>query len=531
MHNLEHKFLSILFLMLTCSCANIKAPIGGPEDVKAPTVKKMMPLNNSINFKEKTITLTFDENVDASKVKETIIISPLIEGNYTVQNRKKNVVLNFDTPFKENTTYTINFGESIKDVTKGNFTKNLILAFSTGSFIDSFSIQGNVYNFISEQPVKDVNVQLYNDADTNTIKNSKPLYFTKSNASGNFILNNIKEGTYTIYALVDQNRNFLYDNEKESIAYQKNIKINSALKNTKLGLTTSDTKPPEIISNKQQYEYYILYINEGLENYSIHYKNETILSSITEDKKSIHVFNTFTSKDSIPLTYILTDSSGNIKKDSIKIKFEEFKEKNKKNTFNISVKPKTLELTPNETIQLNVNKPISKVNNSLIKIKKDKQVIDSTVLNLKPDSTAFVLTLTTLSNFKDTLVFDFQKGALISLSGDSSEPFKASFKHKIEEKYGTLGGTVSCKELNYLVQLIDNKDIIIYSKENLTKFFYTYLEPGNYKLKVIFDLNKNGRWDPLDVKNNIPAEPIHYYKEKINLRANWELLDIKFDVK
>ncbi len=525
-------YLSFFILVLISACANQKPPTGGPEDYNPPVLKKSTPENNSVNFKEKTIVLEFDEYVDAQKLRENIIISPLIEGQFDVVARKKTVFIKFRESFKDNTTYNINFGESIKDVTRSNISKNLTLAFSTGPFIDSLSIKGNVYNFVKGGGMKDISVQLYTTADTNNIKNNKPLYYTKTDEAGNFIINNIKEGTYDVYALQDNNANFKYDNEKESIAYLYDLLINKKINDIKLGITKSDTKPPIIISKKSENEHYLFNVSEGLENYTLKTKTLKVLTDLSEDKKTIKIFNTFNSKDSIQIYYELTDSSGNINVDSTKILFEELKNKKVKNNFSFLIPVNKLQIIKNEDINIKFNKPISQINYTQIKIKKDttQQTIDENKIVL--DSTTLLrLKLINTYRFKDSLLLNFGKGAFISIDGDSSYATKFKISYKKEELFGIIGGTIICKDSNYIFQLIDSKGQVLDAKHNATKFYYNYLEPSNYILKIIVDINNNGRWDPTDIYKNTPPEPIHYYKEKITLRANWELLDLKFEVK
>lgn len=528
---LKNFFNYLLLLLILSGCANQKPPTGGPEDLVPPKLKKATPENNSINFKGNTIILEFDEYVDAAKLRENIIISPLIESQYDIISNKKTVKIKFKEPFKENTTYTINFGESIKDVTKGNLTTTRTLAFSTGAFIDSLSIKGIAYNFVKGLPLKDVSIQLYDIKDTNTIKNSKPLYFTKTDATGNFLIQNIKEGKYNIYALQDINSNYKYDNEKESIAYIYDIVIDKKVKNIKLGLTRSDTKGPEIIGKKTEENHYVLNLSEGLENYAIKNPSIKIISSLSEDAKTIKIFNTVNSKDSIQLYCQFADSSGNLKLDTIKIIFPQIKAAKSKNTFYTNIPTNKLQIIKNETININFSNPVDKINYSKIKIKLDSTSKNSDETNLQLDSNLLTMKLINNSPFKDSLVIRFDKGAFLSISGDTNQLAKYKITYKKEEEFGIIGGTVICKDSNYIFQLINAKGKIIDSKQQAKKFYYTYLEPGNYVLKVIVDTNNNGRWDPTNIIMNTPPETIHYYKEKINLRANWELLDLKFETK
>lgn len=518
---------SILFLY---SCANIKQPMGGPEDEKPPAVKKSIPANNSRNYQGKTITLEFDEYVDAQKLNENIIISPIVEGKYEIITKKKTVEIRFKEPFKENTTYNINLSESIKDVTRGNFIKDLTLAFSTGPTIDSLSVKGQAYDFISGKGVKDISIQLYKTSDTNTVRNSNPLYFAKTDLQGNFTINNVKEGTYNVYALKDVNKNFRY-NDKEDIAYINNVVVDKPSVNVRLGLTLSDKKGPEIVGMKQEYEYYVLSSNEGLESYKLKSDSIPVISDLSEDAKNIRIFNNFYSKDSITLYYQFVDSSANITNDKVKIFFQEYKDKSKKNVFGSTVEPTNLEVFKDDVIRLKFNKPVAIFDFSKLNLKKDTLPISYDHSEIALDSSKMNIRFVNKYSFKDSLVLAFEKGAFISMNGDSTNAKTYKFKNKDEEQYGILGGTIVCNAPDYIFQLINSKGKIVDTKKNATTFYYKMLDPGEYRLKIIIDVNKNGRWDATDLDNNIPPEPLFFYKEKINLRANWELLDIKFEVK
>ncbi len=522
-------FIPVLLVFFT-SCANIKPPVGGPEDTAAPVIRKSIPQNNSKNYKGKIIQIEFDEYVDGSKLSENIVISPLVESKYQIITKKKTVSIRFEEPFKENTTYNINFGESVKDVTKGNFVKNLNLAFSTGPFIDSLSIRGETYEFIKGAPVKDLSILLYKSGDTSTIRNSKPLYFSRSDAKGTFIINNVKEGTYNLYALNDLNKNFKYDNEKEDIAYINNLVVNKNLTGIRLGLTKTDKTGATIIGSKQEYEYYLFTLNEGIESYKLRSDSVPVISDINDDAKTIRIFNNFNSKDSITLYTQFTDSSGNISNDTIRILYELYKDKNKKNYFGMNIQPKNSELSKDDAIKIRFNKPVKTINYPQIKFKKDSTLIPIDPSEFKLDSTQMNILFVNKYSYKDSLILLLEKGAFINFNDDSSSLSKNKFRNKNEESYGILSGTIISTAPDYIFQLLNEKGKVVDSKKNATKFDYKMLEPGEYQLKVIIDENKNGRWDATDLDRNLPPEKIIYYKEKIKLRANWEVLDIKFEV-
>ena len=50
-------------------------------------------------------------------------------------------------------------------------------------------------------------------------------------------------------------------------------------------------------------------------------------------------------------------------------------------------------------------------------------------------------------------------------------------------------------------------------------------------MRVLIDLNKNGKWDAGNYKNRIESEPVIYYTnpkggKDIFLKANWQLGDL-----
>ncbi|MDX5325467.1 MAG: hypothetical protein LPK80_04325, partial [Bacteroidota bacterium] len=50
-----------------------------------------------------------------------------------------------------------------------------------------------------------------------------------------------------------------------------------------------------------------------------------------------------------------------------------------------------------------------------------------------------------------------------------------------------------------------------------------YLYPGKFRMRVIWDENDNGVWDPGNYLEGKTPEWVSYYQEKIELRANWEI--------
>ena len=99
-----------------------------------------IPSNFSTNFEAKEIVLQFNEYFVLDKPLKNIIITPVPSQSPSYRIKGKKLIIGLEGELKDSTTYTINFGDAIKDITEGNVTKNFNYVFSTGSYIDSLSL-------------------------------------------------------------------------------------------------------------------------------------------------------------------------------------------------------------------------------------------------------------------------------------------------------------------------------------------------------------------------------------------------------
>ena len=214
-----------------------------------------------------------------------------------------------------------------------------------------------------------------------------------------------------------------------------------------------------------------------------------------------------------------------------KVTIEELKQKGRKITYSIKYEKEKTEIIKKDTIKFILSKPIASINSSLLTIKTDTIIQKINTKDFIIDSTLLSIKYTNQYPFKDSLIITMDKGYSISISNDSSMKVKHKFLYKNPEDYGIISGTITCKDSNYIFQLLTEKGKLLDTKINIKKFYYDFLEPQAYKLRIIIDTNNNGYWDPTDIENELPPEPIHYYTDIIHLRANWEILDLKFVIK
>jgi uncharacterized protein (DUF2141 family) len=185
-------------------CANIIPPAGGPRDSLPPQLVRASPPDSTVNFGGRRIVLEFDEFIDAQNT-QSVLVTPYPLSPPSFESRLRTLTVTLRDTLEENTTYTINFGDAIKDVNEGNILRDFEYTFSTGAALDSLSFRGNV--LVAETGRIDTNMVavLYRNLDDSAIVNDRPRYITKLDRSGAFRFNNLPPGTFALYAYGDVN--------------------------------------------------------------------------------------------------------------------------------------------------------------------------------------------------------------------------------------------------------------------------------------------------------------------------------------
>lgn len=212
--------ISISIVMVTgTGCANIIPPSGGPRDSLPPVLIKSTPPDSTRNFTGNRITLSFDEYVDLQNQRENLIVSPVYKIFPDVSSRLNIVTIKLKDSLEPNTTYTINFGNALKDYNEGNVLKNFTYIFSTGSKIDSLELQGKVILAETGKIDSTLIVALYrNGADTAVIK-QRPRYIARQNGKGEFTFKNLPPGTFYLYAFKDGGGSFRFTDTTQLFAF------------------------------------------------------------------------------------------------------------------------------------------------------------------------------------------------------------------------------------------------------------------------------------------------------------------------
>ena len=233
----------LLFTSFCLSCAQVGSPVGGPRDEDPPQVVESAPPNYSTRFEAKKIQITFDEYIVLDNVTQELIVSPPMEEKPEVRLKKKTLIIQFEESLKENTTYTFNFGNAIKDLHEGNKLQNFEYVFSTGEVLDSMSVRGTLkYAETLDKPKDPITVMLYSDLRDSVPLTEIPLYVGRSDDSGVFAVNNLRPDEYKLFALKDGNNNLLFDLPSEEIAFlDTSLSVNTEFVRQMLGIKVQDS--------------------------------------------------------------------------------------------------------------------------------------------------------------------------------------------------------------------------------------------------------------------------------------------------
>ncbi|MEZ4946887.1 MAG: Ig-like domain-containing domain [Cyclobacteriaceae bacterium] len=563
MHRNATSIILSLYILLLWSCANQTTPMGGPKDETPPTLIESTPDNKQRNFKGKEVTLLFNEAINLNNPKEEILISPRSDQEIEYKVRKNTVTLIPEKGWDENTTYSIAFREGIKDITENNAPKNLKLAFSTGPLIDSMNVKGKVTMALNTKVPEKITVALY-ASDTFNIFQHSPNYFTLVDDKGAYSLENIKSGNYYLYAFQDNNKNLKVESRTEKFGFLKDqLELTGPIDSLIIPLISMDMRPLSINNIRNTGLTTRIKFNKSITQFTIKAEtNESLVKSFGDDQTEIAIYNPKIVTDSIKIFLSSTDSIGSIMDTTFFIK--PLKANSIPSDFTVSPQNIKYSLTTNTlTQEFKFSKPILFINTDSIFVRLDSlHSIPITKIDLSYDTIKKRLTVkklipqdslfreqkiqpptneqitkrvngepgplprTLLQTTQPELVFN--KGSIISQESDTLKFQKFPITEIKKGATGTLLIEVQTNEPNFIIQLTSPDGEIVEEIKNLNKYAFQYLQPKNYKIKVILDKNNNGKWDPGNFYNREEPEPIWFYqtqdkKYDFPIRANWEL--------
>ena len=521
----------ILLLFIATSCARISSPTGGPEDEEPPALISSVPENGQTNYKGETVLLVFDEIVSTNQIESDLIITPRPGGTFRTRNNRNSVQLTFTEPFADSTTYTFSFAQTIQDVTARNPAENLTLSFSTGDYLDSLSISGQILNLYDQLPAEAITLSLFNANDSVNILNGNAQYYTRTDSSGRYEFKNLPPNQYRVYAFDDKNDNNKADSEGESYGfYPDTIDLQTNASNIDFTIQKLSTKDLRLSSSGQFGKYYELKFNKDITAFEILDNSEYIFHQ-TNDETIRFYRTTELYNDTTNLIYQAQDSVGNRIQDTTKYYFSESDIETE--PFTLGLNPKRQLLKPTQTLRLEFNKPLLSISYDSISYELDslnRFVFPQDLVKINNNRTVleWPLTIKDYAPRPDqSLKLIFKAGSFFSIDGDTSQLLQKIYKGAIANETALISGTVNTSEDKLIVQLLNSRNLEVLEEVYTKQFEFAYLDAGAYMIRVIKDTNGNGQWDIGNIISNEPPEPAYFYFDEgfnsqiIEVRKNW----------
>ena len=506
------------------SCAVVRAPTGGPKDTIPPRLLGSIPRNYTREFSGKEIELIFDEFIKIKDQSSSVFISPEPEKQTEIKVSKKSIHIAFKSELLKNTTYSINFGNSIVDYNEGNAYKNFKFVFSTGKKIDSLKISGHVSDPLDTTSKKDVYVILHKAGDDSAIIKKKPLLFTSTDKEGNFELANISPGNYAIYALEETNKNKKYDANNESIAFlNQPIHLKKDTSGINIYLFKEKNDKLKILNKKIVGGLLKIVLNQSID--SLDFK---LLSPVI--KGQAYYVEKRPAGDSV----LMWMPSANL--DSVKIGIIEngktvlkFTQNNyvktlKEKRFLITDNIKNGLKSPAKPLTITMGEPIDSMKRDLFVLKEDSIAVQAdSIVHIIKSVRSYEIYYPWESNRKYEM--SVKAGSYISIYNNKNVEYKKSFLAGAERNYGTIILKIVVPRKSSYIVILMNEAFQLLEKKRIfdtSTLSFKYIEPGKYRFRVIYDTNNNGKYDTGNLLKKIQAEKIINSKE-ITTRSNFEL--------
>lgn len=466
-------FLLILALLpstlVQTGCANIVPPMGGPRDSLPPRLVKVNPRDSATNFTGKKVVIEFDEFVQIDNIQENLLVSPTPKINPLVDFKLRTVTVTIKDTLQPNTTYSIDFGNAIKDVNEGNVLKNFTYRFTTGTALDSLAITGRVIIAESGKTDSTLIVMLHSSTDDSAIIKEKPRYVARVDNQGNYRFNNLPSGSFALFALKDEGgqRRYLSGSQLFAFADER---------------VTPAVSPQPIT-----------------------------LYAYTDDKEE-------KAKPALPQPGKQGSNKKNGKQDN-RLRFETNLGNN--------------ELDLLSQLELRFPAPLKIFDSSKVVLANEKNEPLSNYRFIKDTSNKIVtISYNWVPNTDYSLILDSAFAEDTSgkriLNADTLQ-----FRTKNENEYGLLRLRLINLDFsrNPVLQFVSG-DAVKFSYPMTGKEFYAKLfTPGEYDLRILYDDNKNGVWDPGSFfENRRQPEKVQPVSRKITVKAKWDnIIDITLE--
>lgn len=564
-----------VFLLVTMySCANMASPNGGPYDETPPKFISSLPAPNQTNYKGKKVEILFDELVQLDKPSENVIITPPQMQLPVIRAAGKKVVVELKDTLKENTTYTIDFTNSISDNNEKNVFENFSFAFSTGDVIDTLEVSGILLNAENLEPMPGITIGLHKNLEDSAFVKLPFDRTSRTNDKGQFTIRNISPGSYRIFGLNDVNRDYKFDQPGEEIAFDDSIIIPSLELTTRQDTLWKDSLTIDTIRTVAYTRYFPDDIELRLfkENFVRQYllkperQQENLLTirfnapldtvplpkplnftpenpdwfftQETEAGKGVNFWLTDSlvwKQDTlqVELSYPKSDSLNVLRPQTDTLQFVMRRRPEKKKDdepepivflgMQIDA-PGSMDLF--DTVSVTFNEPILELPKEVFYLDQKVDTVWTPVdFELFPDSAnSLNYFIRRPWKYAEEYRLSVDSATIFSLYGKWNEPYSAEFKIKKEDEYGHLYINVEGIDTTAYVELLNGSDAPVRkAKVKNGGVLFMDLKPDKYYARLVVDLNDNGKWDTGNYADKRQPEDVFYSPVQYNVLQNWQV--------
>lgn len=562
-------------ILLVKGCASTGYPTGGPRDEEPPYVVRSVPAENSLSFLGDEVRIEFNEIIQVSDIFQKLMVSPPVNKQPVVSSRGKMLIVKFEEDLQLNATYTLDFADAIRDNNEGNILENFTFSFSTGEYIDSLAISGNLYNASDLSPVANALVMVHSNKADSAFRTQVPLRVTRSNSTGRFSIQNLAPGEYRLFALEDANRNYKYDQPGERIAWHSELvsphigfheRVDSVGVDSTVVVQVQAFLPDSLqlfMFQEDNIAQYLADFRRPLRN-----KVDLVFSRPLLEPLEVEIVNKENfDKSAIYESSARHDSVSLWLKDSLHIKsdslflhlkypvLDSLKQLTWKNDtinayfFDTNIEARegrgrrreeeALPEAPSlkieglkanveilEAVAIQFASPIENINRDRLRlfqiIDTIPKAIDFDVVQDSLRLRRYSIEFSRVAAGKYSLEID--SAAFTDIYGLSNNALKQNISIRAEDEYATFYIEIVEPDSNWLLEVLDRQEKVVRSLKvpRNGKMGFRYIRPGDYIIRIVDDKNNNGEWDTGDFESGVQPESIYYYPETVSVRANWD---------
>ena len=237
-----------------------------------------------------------------------------------------------------------------------------------------------------------------------------------------------------------------------------------------------------------------------------------------KEKDTINLWLSRNSFDSLNVNLIEEDTTK-----LVTIKFDRAKD-TLMDSLSISTKTQRI-LNLNESFKLSSNIPIIDINESFITIKDIDSVIVPFTTSINQDMNELEINfeVSPSDNYKILIL----PSAIKDVKGVINDTLNYNLVTQTIEDYGNIFlDIVRNNDSKFILHMINSNGEVIKEIKNVNQnstYNFELIKPGKYLFRLIEDINKNNIWDTGNYLKKIKPEPVYYFPNELEVRANWDL--------